>query len=451
MRDFNVYSFKLIKIYFRIGEIRGRFNIFQLCIMDFFVSIPGIEFDEKELSIFVLGIDFGDLTIGGFGTFLAGFEVGFASLGFDINVVIQSDVFFSVDTLMNMLVVFEADGVDLTTDAFKADLALATGGAFFASTSATFTFDVFGSIFASVGVSLESLTASFKAELGPLCFGPGAFVLQSGGCGCKIAGMTYDSLASTCLCAAGFKFGIAEDKCICEDDFQIFSEKLEVCVNKPLDEAVATLDVFQMCVGNFIAESVADLDADAVFGIYRALGSINFGSFELGGLGAIFEANTEAFGVFFDVTALIESDIFFSINALVDIIAQFEIDGVDISDPLFVGDLDALITVDFWTATVETFTFDIFADFSANIGIELDITAFSDSFEAFGFDLSCFGPGSDKADDDTCTCSIDFMENIDGECRCLAANNLVYNFETGACGCRDEFEVDRNLNLEYLN
>ena len=406
--------------------------------MDFFVSFPGIEFDEKELSIFVLGIDFGELQIGGFGTFLAGFGA-FADFGFDINVVVQSDVFFSVDTLMNMLVVFEADGVDINGAQFKVDLALATSGAFFASTSATFTFDVFGEIFASVGVSLESLTASFKAVLGPLCFGPGAFVLQSGGCGCKIAGMTYDSLASTCLCADGFKFGIVEDKCICEDDFQIFSEKDELCVNKPLGDAIATLDVFQMCVGNFIAES-GNLEADAAFGVYRALGSINFGTFELGGLKAVFESNTAAFDGLIDVTAVINSDIFFSINALVDIIAQFEIDGVDISDPSFVGDLDSLITVGFWGATVETFTFDIFADFSASIGVELNIEAFSESFGAFGLDLSCFGPGS-VSTDDGCTCSIEFMENVDGECKC-AADYLVYSFDNNACGCSDEFEVN---------
>ena len=412
--------------------------------MDFFVSVPGIEFDEKELSIFVLNIDFDGLTIGGFGSFLADFEVGFIDLGIDINVVVQSDIFFSVDTLMNMLVVFRANDVDLVDADFQANLALATSGAFFASTSATFTFDVFGSIFASVGFSLESLTAAFKAELGPICFGPGAFVLKSGGCGCSIDGMTYDALASTCLCGAGFKFGIAEDKCICEDDFQIFSEKLGVCENKPLRDAVATLDVFQMCVGNFIAESVANLDDDAIFGIYRALGSIDFGSFELGGLGAVFEANTEAFGAFsIDVDVLISSDIFFSIEALIDIIAQFEIDGVDISDPAFVGGLDALITVDFWTATVETFTFDIFAEFTANIGVEINIAALEASFAAAGLDLNCFGPGSAKnEEDDTCTCSIDFMENDDGECKCFAENNLVYNFETAECGCRDEFKVN---------
>ena len=410
--------------------------------MDFFVSIPGIEFDEKELSIFVLGIDFGSLQIGGFGTFLAGFGTTFDGFGIDINVVVQSDVFFSVDTLMNMLVVFEADGVDINGAEFKVDLALATSGAFFASTSATFTFDVFGDIFASVGVSLESLTAAFKAELGPLCFGPGAFVLQSGGCGCKIAGMTYDSLASTCLCAAGFKFGIAEDKCICEDDFQIFSEKDESCVNKPLGDAIATLDVFQMCVGNFIAETVT-LDADAEFGIYRALGNINFGTFELGtGLAAVFTENEAAFEGLIDVNAVITSDNFFSINALIDIIVQFEIDGVDISDPSFVGDLDALITVGFWEATADTFTFDIFTDFSASIGVELNIEAIAASFTSAGldFDLSCFGPGS-VSTDDGCTCSIDYMTNEDGECKCTE-DFLVYSFDTNACGCRDEFEVN---------
>ena len=409
--------------------------------MDFFVSIPGIEFDEKELSIFVLGIDFGSLQIGGFGTFLAGFGTAFDGFGIDINVVVQSDVFFSVDTLMNMLVVFETDDVDINGAEFKVDLALATSGAFFASTSATFTFDVFGDIFASVGVSLESLTAAFKAELGPLCFGPGAFVLQSGGCGCKIAGMTYNSLASTCLCAAGFKFGIAEDKCICEDDFQIFSEKDESCVNKPLGDAIATLDVFQMCVGNFIAETVT-LDADAEFGIYRALGSINFGTFELGGLKAVFESNAVDFGLFIDVDLVTTSANFFSINALIDIIAQFEIDGADISDPAFVGDLDALITVGFWEATAETFTFDIFTDFSASIEVELNIEAVAASFSAVGFDfdLSCFGPGS-KSSNDVCTCSIEFMENVDGECQCTGTS-LVYSFETNACGCRDEFEVN---------
>ena len=409
--------------------------------MDFFVSFPGIEFDEKELSIFVLGIDFGELQIGGFETFLAGFGA-FADFGININVVVQSDFFFSVDTLMNMLVVFEADGIDINGAQFKVDLALATSGAFFASTKATFTFDVFGEIFASVGVSLESLTASFKAVLGPICFGPGAKVLQSGGCGCDIAKMTYDPLASTCRCAAGFKFGIAEDKCICEDDFQFFSEKDDSCVNKPLGDAIATLDVFQMCVGNFIAETVT-LDADAEFGIYRALGSVNFGAFELGGLKAVFESNAVEFGSFMDVDLVINSDNFFSINALIDIIAQFEIDGVDISDPSFVGDLDALITVGFWEATVETFTFDIFADFSASIGVELNIEAFADSFSAFGLDLSCFGPGS-VSTDDGCTCSIQLMENIDGECKC-AENYLVYSFETNECGCSDEFEVNSKI------
>ena len=414
--------------------------------MDFFISIPGIEFDERDLSIFVFGLEFGSLEIGGFGTFLADFDAAFDDFGIDINVVVQSDVFFSVDTLMNMLVVFEADGVEINSDTFKVDLALATSGAFFASTSATFTFDVFGSIFASVGVSLESLTASFKAVLGPLCFGPGAEVLQSGGCGCAIAGMTYDSLASTCLCAAGFKFGIVEDKCICEDDFQIFSEKLEICENKPLGDAIATLDVFQMCVGNFIAETI-ELEANAVFGIYRALGSINFGTFELGtGLATVFTENKAAFEGFIDVDAVITSDNFFSINALIDVIVQFEIDGADISSPDFVGDLDALITGGFWEATAETFTFDIFADFSVSIDVELNIEAVAASISSVGFDfdLSCFGPGSESTDDG-CTCSIDFMENVDGECKCLAANNLVYSFENNACGCRDEFEVNLKL------
>ena len=418
----------------------------------FFVSIPGnsnstagIEFDEieKDLTIFVLGIDFGSLQIGDFETFLAGFEAEFDQrFEIDINVVVQSDVFFSVDTLMDMLVVFEADGVDINGAQFKADLALATSGAFFASTSATFTFDVFGSIFESVGVSLASLTAAFKAELGPLCFGPGAFILDSGGCGCKIAGMTYDSLASTCLCADGFKFGIAEDKCICEDDFQIFSEKDELCVNKPLGDAIATLDVFQMCVGNFIAES-GNLDEKTVFEVYRALGSINFGTFELGtGLAAVFTENEAAFEGLIDVTAVITSDNFFSINALIDIIVQFEIDGQDISDPYFVRDLDALITVGFWGATAANFTFDIFTDFSASIGVELNTTAIAASFIAAGldFDLSCFGPGS-VSTDDGCTCSIDYMTNENGECQCTE-DFLVYSFDTNACGCKDEFEVN---------
>ena len=419
--------------------------------MDFFVSIPGIEFNEKDLSIFVLGINFGDLQIGGFGTFLTGFGTGFAGFGIDIDVVVKSDVFFSVDTLMNMLVVFEADGVDINGSQFKIDLALATSGAFFASTSATFTFDVFGEIFASVGVSLASLTASFKAELGPLCFGPGAYVLQSGGCGCKIAGMTYDSLASTCLCAAGFKFGIAEDKCICEDDFQIFSEKDESCVNKPLGDAIATLDVFQMFVADFIGIYAYFLSNDDFFGIIRALRSIDFGTFELEtGLAAVLIENIDAFESFFDVNDLITLDNFFSINALIDIITQFKIDGVDISDPDFVRDLDALITrYGFWEATAETFTFDIFTDFIANIPVELKIETLAASFRAggFDFDLNCYGPGASSILN-VCTCSMYFMGSsstmVEGNeyeyCRCL--NDLVFNFDWNGCRCKDEFEVN---------
>ena len=99
---------------------------------------------------------------------MAGFEESFDGFGIDINAIIQSEVFFSVDTLMNMLIVFAMEfGVDITSNDFEVELALATSGDFFTSTSATFTFNVFCRILSNIGVSVENLTSVFEDTLGP--------------------------------------------------------------------------------------------------------------------------------------------------------------------------------------------------------------------------------------------------------------------------------------------
>ena len=60
--------------------------------------------------IALFGLDFGSLEIGGLAEFL--FETLAEIDTIDIAVSITADYFYSIDTLFNMLLVFQAEGVD---------------------------------------------------------------------------------------------------------------------------------------------------------------------------------------------------------------------------------------------------------------------------------------------------------------------------------------------------
>ena len=51
--------------------------------------------------------------MGGLKTELTRFEAGFVDLGIDFDLVIEGYAFFSIDTLINTIAVFEVQGVDI--------------------------------------------------------------------------------------------------------------------------------------------------------------------------------------------------------------------------------------------------------------------------------------------------------------------------------------------------
>ena len=83
-------------------------------------------FDYKETHEFsiikvfrLLGnIDFGRFELGDLKTELTFFSGAFIDLGIDFDVVIESEAFFSIDTLINTISIFEAQGVDISDVGF---------------------------------------------------------------------------------------------------------------------------------------------------------------------------------------------------------------------------------------------------------------------------------------------------------------------------------------------
>ena len=62
--------------------------------------------------IALFGLDFGSLEIGGLVEFLLASETLAEIDGIDLALLTTADYFYSIDTLFNMLLVFQAEGVD---------------------------------------------------------------------------------------------------------------------------------------------------------------------------------------------------------------------------------------------------------------------------------------------------------------------------------------------------
>ena len=68
--------------------------------------------------IALFGLDFGSLEIGGLVEFLLASETLAEIDGIDLALLTTADYFYSIDSLFNMLLVFQAEGVDLKDVAF---------------------------------------------------------------------------------------------------------------------------------------------------------------------------------------------------------------------------------------------------------------------------------------------------------------------------------------------
>ena len=287
---------------------------------------------------------------------------------------------------------------------------------FFAYTQFTFTFDVFIDIFIEVKIVLETIIAKFEAALGyDICLGPGVIVDLAGNCKCETDLTEFDKEALGCVCYpdTGLIFNEDLSGCICEEpELFEYSEDEGECISKPVTAIIEELNVYQMFVGHFFVESL-ELDEGCATTVYSGLFNADFSVFGVadsgfgaGRLGDFLQSANLDFGDCADVSVIIESEAFFSIDVLIGIISVLELEQVDITTTAFMTDLDALITVDFWATTAETFSLEIFADFVAELDVTIEvITAglVSDDF------VPCFGPGA-VLRKGACECEIDFME-----------------------------------------
>ena len=397
-----------------IAEIRLELDIFQACVFDFFVATTaGFEANEagqKALMIHMVSLDFKSVAIGGLQDFLLADEAifGGADIDIDLAVVTTADNFFSIATLFNMLSVFHAEGADLADTEIMDAVKFVTKATFFELTAVTFDFDLFVDVFIAVDVTLEVVIAKIEVALGfSICLGPGISVGGDGECICDINLAIFNAETFSCECNAesGLKFDNedAPTRCVCEDD--LFAIVDDVCEVKPLEEIVAELDAFQMCVGAFFVESL-ELDDTCATTVNYALAGLEFTDFTAGILGTFLtDADLgDDFAGCVDLEAVIAEETFFSIDVLVGIIAVFEAEA-EITGS-FIADIDELITVDFWAETAETFSLEIFADFAAELDVTIEVIAaglVSDDF------VPCFGPGAILKKGE-CECEIDFME-----------------------------------------
>ena len=401
-----------------LAEIRAQLDIFQACVFDFFVATTeGFDVNEagqKALMIHIVSLDFSSVAIGDLATFLLDDEddiFGSADIGIDLAVATTADNFFSIATLFNMLSVFKAEGVDLADAEVMDAVKAVTTVTFFELTAVTFDFDLFVVFLEEVSVTLEVVIAQIEIALEfSICLGPGISVGADGNCICDINLAIFDPETFSCVCNddSGLIFDDEEapTRCVCEDP--LFAIVDDVCEVKPVEEIVAELDAFQMCVGAFFVESL-DLDEACQTTVNYALFGLDFTDFGIGTLGTFLTDSADLLGDEFascvELEVVVADETFFSIEVLVGIIAVFETK-VEITGS-FIADIDELITVDFWSVTAETFSLEVFVSFAAELDVDIEVIAVGLA-EADDF-VPCFGPGA-VIKKGVCECEIDFME-----------------------------------------
>ena len=83
--------------------------------MEYFVEIKTKEI-QTNLMIALFGLDFGSLEIGGLKDFLLASDTLTAIEGINLAGLATADYFYSIDSLFNMLLVFQAEGVVFDDD-----------------------------------------------------------------------------------------------------------------------------------------------------------------------------------------------------------------------------------------------------------------------------------------------------------------------------------------------
>ena len=374
-----------------VTAIIEELNVYQMCVGQFFVESLELE-EECQTTVYsgLFSADFSAFGVAdsGFGAGRLGDFLQSANLDFgdcaDVSVIIESEAFFSIDVLIGIISVFQIEQVDITTAAFMTDLDALITVDFWATTAATFSLDIFATFVAELEVEIELTTIVVALEAGGdfvACFGPGA-ALNGGECECSIANMVLDEELGTCGCAAevggvaaGFLFDEDLQECICEADFFVLDADAGLCIAMTAVEVKAELDVFQMCVGNFIASQLeVALEADIEVQFFQILFSLDFSVIGIGSFVDVFtddfKASITALGVAeLDINILIASDTFYSITRLIDMLFIFRDAGVDITTTEFMAELGLVITAEFWAFTEITFTFDFMMDFFVFIDI----------------------------------------------------------------------------------
>ncbi len=74
----------------------------------------------------------------------------------------MTDFFYSIEALIDMIIVFEDQEIDIESDDFFAVLESVTTADFWLVTQQTFTFDLFGEAFASVDFTVDELLVQYK-------------------------------------------------------------------------------------------------------------------------------------------------------------------------------------------------------------------------------------------------------------------------------------------------
>ena len=288
-----------------------------------------------------------------------------------------------------------------------------------------------------------------------MCLGPGVVVNQiTGTCMCETDLTQYNATALGCVCLpeTGLIFNDDLSGCICEEDALFeYSEDEGTCVSRPVAAIIEELDVYQMCVGQFFVESL-ELEEECQTTVFSGLFNADFSVFGTdfgpGRLGDFLAGANLDFGDCADVSVILESEAFFSIDVLIGIIRVFELEGVDITDADFMTDLDVLITVDFWATTAATFSLEIFTDFVATLEVEIEITLIVETLQAAGEFVACFGPGAVINAEGVCECSIANMvlDTALGTCGCAVdvdgvAAGFVFNEDLQECICEADFSI----------
>ena len=213
--------------------------------------------------------------------------------GFDFGAVLEADTFFSIDTLINTISIFEAQGVDIsetdfiqewilsfmfsgepiygcdfdftpTSDLFFIHLKTlddAISVDFWGSTVASFSVSVFTDVVAGFDSNLQFDLSDILVELEKtglqLCFGPGSNFVEGTGCTCGTDSaydfMVFNSDLSECLCKNGIEEGGVSfelswnekaNSCQCSDRF-LKREADGSCVPKSLVEVQVKNDLNQ--------------------------------------------------------------------------------------------------------------------------------------------------------------------------------------------------------------